>query len=47
MRGYLGARIAQIIPTLLLVSLLVFSLQQRGDYLRDAGTKIAPHRLHL
>ena len=28
MRGYLGARIAQIIPTLLLVSLLVFSLQQ-------------------
>ena len=28
MRGFLGARIAQIIPTLLLVSVLVFCLQQ-------------------
>ena len=28
MGGHLGARIAQIIPTLLLVSVLVFSLQQ-------------------
>ncbi len=28
MRGYLGSRIAQIIPTLLLVSVLVFCLQQ-------------------
>ncbi len=28
MRGHLGARIAQIIPTLLLVSVLVFGLQQ-------------------
>lgn len=28
MRGFLGTRIAQIIPTLLLVSVLVFCLQQ-------------------
>ena len=28
MRGHLGTRIAQIIPTLLLVSVLVFCLQQ-------------------
>ena len=28
MRGHLGSRIAQIIPTLLLVSVLVFGLQQ-------------------
>jgi peptide/nickel transport system permease protein len=28
MRGHLGSRIAQIIPTLLLVSVLVFCLQQ-------------------
>ena len=28
MRGHLGARIAQVIPTLLLVSILVFGLQQ-------------------
>ena len=28
MQGHLGLRIAQVIPTLLLVSLLVFSLQQ-------------------
>jgi peptide/nickel transport system permease protein len=33
MQGYLGGRIAQIIPTMLLVSILVFGLQQlmRGD----------------
>src|SRR5271155_4006492 len=28
MRGHLGSRIAQIIPTLLLISVLVFCLQQ-------------------
>ena len=28
MRGHLGARLAQVIPTLLLVSVLVFCLQQ-------------------
>ena len=28
MRGHLGLRIAQVIPTLLLVSILVFCLQQ-------------------